>query len=222
MKRIRGIGAEALRTMGAHGIGGDLLFVAAGSFFAVFGVLAVRYLLHTQGLGGVFSAAPFWNPHTFNLRAFATTTSFAALTYIGFDSVTTLAEDVRNPRRNVLLAVVLVVVAVAVGAGVAAIVVGRPAAGQAATADIKLKPTPPRNLPGQLTNAEWMLSMPGSDEQKAFLLGCNGCHTIERIVPFDVLTGEMGEEMEDQLLVRLAGGIDPHVRERARREQTTQ
>src|SRR5712692_6695111 len=53
-------------------------------------------------------------------------------------------------------------------------------AGQAATADIKLKPT--QNLPAQLTNAEWMMSMPGSDEQKAFLLGCNGCHTIERIV----------------------------------------
>ncbi|HML09162.1 MAG TPA: DMT family transporter [Xanthobacteraceae bacterium] len=33
------IGAEALRTMGAHGVGGDFLFVAAGSFFAVFGVL---------------------------------------------------------------------------------------------------------------------------------------------------------------------------------------
>jgi len=33
------IGAEALRTMGAHGILGDLLFVAAGSFFAIFGVL---------------------------------------------------------------------------------------------------------------------------------------------------------------------------------------
>jgi len=54
------------------------------------------------------------------------------------------------------------------------------AAEQAATADIKLKPT--RNLPGQLTNAEWMMSMQGSDEQKAFLLNCNGCHTIERIV----------------------------------------
>src|SRR5258708_16976515 len=27
-----------------------------------------------------------------------------------------------------------------------------------------------------------MLSMPGTDEQKAILLGCNGCHTIERIV----------------------------------------
>ena len=53
-------------------------------------------------------------------------------------------------------------------------------AGQAASADIKLKPT--GNLPSQLTNAEWMMSMPGTDAQKSFLLGCNGCHTIERIV----------------------------------------
>jgi len=53
-------------------------------------------------------------------------------------------------------------------------------AGQAATADIKLKPT--QNLPAQLTNAEWMMSMPGTDEQKAILLNCNSCHTIERIV----------------------------------------
>jgi drug/metabolite transporter (DMT)-like permease len=33
------IGAEALRTMGAHGIAGDLLFTAAGGFFATFGIL---------------------------------------------------------------------------------------------------------------------------------------------------------------------------------------
>lgn len=37
-----------------------------------------------------------------------TATSFAALTYIGFDGVTTLAEDVKNPKRNMLLAPVLV------------------------------------------------------------------------------------------------------------------
>jgi amino acid transporter len=37
-----------------------------------------------------------------------TATSFAALTYIGFDGVTTLSEDVKNPRRNVLIATVLV------------------------------------------------------------------------------------------------------------------
>jgi streptogramin lyase len=54
------------------------------------------------------------------------------------------------------------------------------AAGQATTADITLRPT--RNLSTQLTNAEWMMSMPGTDEQKSFLLNCNSCHTIERIV----------------------------------------
>jgi streptogramin lyase len=53
-------------------------------------------------------------------------------------------------------------------------------AGKTATADLTLGPTD--NLPSQLTNAEWMMSMPGSDEQKSFLLNCNSCHTIERIV----------------------------------------
>jgi drug/metabolite transporter (DMT)-like permease len=33
------IGAEAFRTIGVHGVAGDLLFVAAGCFFAVFGML---------------------------------------------------------------------------------------------------------------------------------------------------------------------------------------
>jgi drug/metabolite transporter (DMT)-like permease len=37
------IGAEALRTMGGHGVGGDLLFVAAGCFFATFGMLVRRW-----------------------------------------------------------------------------------------------------------------------------------------------------------------------------------
>ena len=50
----------------------------------------------------------------------------------------------------------------------------------AATADIKLRKT--KNLAGQLSNAEWMMSIPGTEEQKAGLLDCVGCHTLERIV----------------------------------------
>jgi virginiamycin B lyase len=38
-----------------------------------------------------------------------------------------------------------------------------------------------RNLPGQLTNAEWLASIPGPVERKAALLSCTGCHTTERI-----------------------------------------
>jgi putrescine importer len=74
----------------------------------VFMVVAVRYLFRLQGWPGVFSVQPFYDPRTFNLRIIWTATSYAALTYIGFDGVTTLAEDVENPKRNVMLATVLV------------------------------------------------------------------------------------------------------------------
>lgn len=58
----------------------------------------------------MFSARPFYDPSTFDSYRVWSATSFAALTYIGFDGVTTLAEDVENPKRNVLLAAVLVCV----------------------------------------------------------------------------------------------------------------
>ena len=53
-------------------------------------------------------------------------------------------------------------------------------AGKPTKADIKLKPT--QNLSAQLTDAEWLLSATGTEEQKSFLLGCNGCHTLERVM----------------------------------------
>jgi len=70
--------------------------------------LAIHYLFSNGGWVDLLSAAPFYNPREFDLRAVLHATSFAALTYIGFDSVTTLAEDVHNPKRNVLLATVVV------------------------------------------------------------------------------------------------------------------
>jgi len=72
-----------------------------------FVVLAVKFLYGGQGWAGLFSLQPLYDPKTFNAHKILTATSFAALTYIGFDGVTTLAEDVENPKRNVLLAVVL-------------------------------------------------------------------------------------------------------------------
>jgi amino acid transporter len=80
------------------------MFVVIGAFL----VLAVRFLLRLQGVPALFSSRPFYDPATFNSHRVWTATSFAALTYIGFDGVTTLAEDVKNPKRNVLLATVLV------------------------------------------------------------------------------------------------------------------
>jgi putrescine importer len=70
--------------------------------------LAIRYIFFHDGMAGLFQIKPFYDPATFKVADIAGATSFAALTYLGFDAVTTLAEDVKNPRRNVMLAAVSV------------------------------------------------------------------------------------------------------------------
>lgn len=85
----------------------EILLAIMVLVITVFIALAVKYIFTRQGWSGLLSYKPFYNPETFNFRALMTATSFAALTYIGFDGVTTLAEDVKNPKRNMLLAPVL-------------------------------------------------------------------------------------------------------------------
>ncbi len=97
---LRGIRATAYANM--------VLVIVMCAVISVFMVLAVRYLFHMQGWSGVFSIQPFYDPRTFHPRLIWMATSYAALTYIGFDGVTTLAEDVKNPKKNILLATVLV------------------------------------------------------------------------------------------------------------------
>src|ERR1700730_13100615 len=87
--------------------GNEVLLAVMSVVGAFFVWLAIRYLWQGQGWAGLLSTEPFYNPKTFDSHRILTATSFAALTYIGFDGVTTLAEDVENPKRNVLLAVVL-------------------------------------------------------------------------------------------------------------------
>ena len=45
--------------------------------------------------------------------------------------------------------------------------------------DLKLRKV--RDITPQMTNAEWIASFPGTPEQKKFLYGCVGCHTLERV-----------------------------------------
>jgi amino acid transporter len=85
-----------------------ILLTCMSGVILVFVVLSARFLLQRSGWHGVISIQPFYNPATFDLHAILTATSLAALTYIGFDGVTTLAEDVQNPRRAVPQATVLV------------------------------------------------------------------------------------------------------------------
>ena len=51
---------------------------------------------------------PFYDRATFPLPCCFRGTSIAVLTYIGFDGISTLSEEVENPQRNIPLATVLV------------------------------------------------------------------------------------------------------------------
>ncbi len=78
------------------------------AWLAVFmGVVVVLFLgsaLHHL-LGAPLEAAdltrPFYDPATFSLPAVLTGASIAALTYIGFDGISTLSEEVADPRRSI-------------------------------------------------------------------------------------------------------------------------
>jgi putrescine importer len=86
----------------------EILLIVMAVIISFFFVMSIRYLFISQGWSGLLSYKPFYNPDTFNFAAIMTATSFAALTYIGFDGVTTLAEEVKNPKRNLLIAPVMV------------------------------------------------------------------------------------------------------------------
>jgi virginiamycin B lyase len=72
------------------------------------------------------------------------------------------------------------------------------AAGLEDKIDVTLKPA--RNLSAQLTNAEWLMSMPGTDDQKRLVLDCNSCHSLERIVRSTHDAAEF-----QQVFLRMAG-----------------
>src|SRR5262245_12186635 len=81
------------------------------------------------------------------------------------------------------------------------------AAGQATTADIKLRPT--RNLPKQLSNAEWLASFPGTIAQKKALLNCISCHNLDRIVN-SAYTGEEFMQVFDRMTGYYPGSTPQH------------
>ena len=69
--------------------------------------------------------------------------------------------------------------------------------GTTATADLQLSKV--KNLVPQLSNGEWLLSLPGADKQKAFLTLCVGCHTLQR-----VLTSNHDAAEFEQVFLRMA------------------
>jgi amino acid transporter len=59
----------------------------------IFVGFAIKALLHGEGVGTVFSMKAIYNPQTFSMNSLLAGASLAVLSYLGFDAVTTMAED---------------------------------------------------------------------------------------------------------------------------------
>jgi amino acid transporter len=77
-----------------------------------------RYLMLAGPHDAGFYALPFYDPATFQIARVSTGVSIAALTYIGFDSISTLSEEAIDPHRNILRATVLTCLLTGVLAGI--------------------------------------------------------------------------------------------------------
>jgi amino acid transporter len=95
---LRGVKASARTNV--------ILAIAMSIVVFVFLAVAIWYVLGMR-LHGADLTRPFYDPQTFSLSSVLTGASIASLTYVGFDGISTLSEEVENPRRNVLLATVL-------------------------------------------------------------------------------------------------------------------
>jgi putrescine importer len=76
----------------------------------LFVALAARYISAAHGLAGLLDLSGIWRPESFGMRPMMLGASIAALSYIGFDAISTLAEDTVNPERDIAFATVLVCV----------------------------------------------------------------------------------------------------------------
>jgi amino acid transporter len=81
----------------------------------IFMFIAVVYFIASAagalsgGAGiGEFTTLPFYNPETFDVNALLLGTSIACFSFMGFDAMTTLGEEVREPKKNLPKAPVLV------------------------------------------------------------------------------------------------------------------
>jgi putrescine importer len=79
-----------------------------GAVILAFFWYTIRYIFHLPQYPEAFFLRPFYDPQTFTVNRVFHGTSVAVLTYIGFDGISTLSEEVENPKRNIFLATVLV------------------------------------------------------------------------------------------------------------------
>jgi putrescine importer len=102
-------GTGSLNLFGVHLMARlGLWMLIIGEIVIFVGFAVWTYAVHGGlGVGHLLSAEPF---KFSNVGALATATSIAVLSYLGFDAITTLSEEAKNPKRDIPRAIFLSVV----------------------------------------------------------------------------------------------------------------
>ncbi|MDF2678821.1 MAG: family permease [Brevibacillus sp.] len=85
-----------------------LLFLQFGTL-ALFVAFSVQGLLNGKGAGTLFSVLPFVDSHV-NLSDFMAVIPLLCFSFLGFDAVTTLSEETKNPRKSLPRAIYLITI----------------------------------------------------------------------------------------------------------------
>ena len=102
------IGAKVATTVDTIIIIAQLVFTAVTIF------LCIKYVLDGGGAGTVFDGTAVFNPETFNASSVFTASAVLCVSFVGFDAVTTMAEETKNPEKVMTPAIMGVVL----GAGI--------------------------------------------------------------------------------------------------------
>src|SRR5208283_4848632 len=83
-----------------------MMAAALGVVIVLVVVSITRYLLHLPHQPASFYTLPFYDRSTFSSSALFRGTSIAVLTYIGFDGISTLTDEAKNPQHSIPRAIV--------------------------------------------------------------------------------------------------------------------
>jgi amino acid transporter len=84
-----------------------MMAAALGVVIVLVVISFLRYLMLLNHQPASFYTTPFYDPRTFSSKALFRGTSIAVLTYIGFDGISTLTNEAKDPKRSIPRAIVI-------------------------------------------------------------------------------------------------------------------
>ncbi len=84
-----------------------IMALAMGVVILAMLACTTHWVMALPSLNSTTFIRPFYDPRYFSWSRIGSGASLAVLTYIGFDGLSTLSEETKNPRRNILLAMVM-------------------------------------------------------------------------------------------------------------------